>query len=141
MLTAFDLLLIAIAIVIAAAGFRKRWTVVKSGKPEELSRDLTGLIKYLFGHSRILKNRKAGWAHVFVFFGFFIPLAIIILSQFDFAMPVPVARLLSLSTELLGLAMLVGLIYFLVRRIAAGEDQAPKRTTLPVIILLFVIVT
>ena len=141
MLTAFDLLLIAIAIVIAAAGFRKRWTVIKSGRPEVLSRDLTGLIKYLFGHSKILKNRKAGWAHIFVFFGFFIPLAIIILSQFDFAMPVPVARMLSLTTELLGLAMLVGLIYFLVRRIGTDEDRAPKRTNLPVIILLFIIVT
>ena len=141
MLTAFDLLLIAIAIVIAAAGFRKRWMAIKSGRPEVLSRDLTGLIKYLFGHGRILKNRKAGWAHLFVFFGFFIPLALIILSQFDFAMPVPIARLLSLTTEVLGLAMLVGLIYFLIRRIGAGEDQAPKRTNLPVIILLFIIVT
>jgi Fe-S oxidoreductase/nitrate reductase gamma subunit len=141
LLTAFDLLLIAIAIVIAAAGFRKRWTVVKSGRPEVLSSDLPGLIKYLFGHDKILKNRKAGWAHIFVFFGFFVPLAIIILSQFDFAMPVPIARLLSLTTESLGLAMLVGLIYFLVRRIGTGEEQAPKRTIFPVIILLFIIVT
>lgn len=141
MLTAFDLLLIAIAIVAMAAGFRKRWAVVKSGRREELSRDLPGLAKYLLGHNKIMQNPKAGWAHIFVFFGFFIPLIVIVLSQFDFAMPVPVARLLSLTTELLGLAMLVGLIYFLMRRIGAGESKGPKRTTLPVIILLFIIVT
>ena len=92
MLTAFDMLLIAIAIVIMAAGFRKRWAVVKSGRPQKLSRDLPGLIRYLFGHDKILQNRKAGWAHLFVFFGFFIPLTIIILSQFDFALPLPIAR-------------------------------------------------
>ena len=141
MLTAFDLLLIAIAVVIMAAGFRKRWTVVKSGRPESLSRDLSGLIKYLFGHDKILRNRKAGWAHVFVFFGFFIPFVIIILSQFDFALPWPIARIMSLTTVFLGLAMLAGLIFFLVRRIGAAETRAPRRTTLPVVILLFIIVT
>ena len=141
MLTAFDLLLIAIAIVIMVAGFRKRWAIVQSGRPEKLSRDPLGLIQYLFGHHKILQNRKAGWAHLFVFFGFFIPLAIIILSQFDFALPVPVARLLSLLTEFLGLVMLVGLIYFLLRRFGASEPRAPKRTSFPVIVLLFIIVT
>jgi Fe-S oxidoreductase/nitrate reductase gamma subunit len=140
-LTAFDLLLIAIAIVIMAAGFRKRWAVVKSGRPESLSGDLWGLVKYLFGHEKILQNRKAGWAHVVIFFGFFIPLVIIVLSQFDFALPMPIARLLSLTTEMLGLAMLVGLFYFLVRRIGTVDGNAPKRTTLPVIILLFIIIT
>jgi Fe-S oxidoreductase/nitrate reductase gamma subunit len=135
------MLLIAIAIVIMAAGFRKRWSVVQLGRQERRSRDPLGLIKYLFGHNKILQNRKAGWAHLFVFFGFLIPLLVIILSQFDFAMPVPVARLLSLLTELLGLAMLAGLVYFLLRRIGAAETGAPKRTIFPVLLLLFIIVS
>ena len=141
MLTAFDLLLIAIAIVIMVAGFRKRWTAVQLGRPEKLSRDPLGLIQYLLGHSKILQNRKAGWAHLCVFFGFLIPLVIIILSQFDFVMPVPVARLLSLLTDLLGLAMLVGLVYFLLRRFGVAEPRAPQRTIFPVMALLFIIVT
>jgi Fe-S oxidoreductase/nitrate reductase gamma subunit len=141
LLTAFDLLLIAIAIVVMAAGFRKRWTVVQSGRQERISRDPLGLIKYLFGHDKIMQNRKAGWAHLFVFFGFLIPLVVIILAQFDFAMPVPVARLLSLLTELLGLVMLVGLLYFLLRRIGADEPRAPQRTIFPVVVLLFIMVT
>ena len=141
MLTAFDLLLIAIAIVIMAAGFRKRWAVVQLGRPEKISRDPLGLIKYLFGHNKILQNRKAGWAHIFVFFGFFVPLAIIVLSQFDFALPVPVALGLSLLTELLGLAMLAGLIYFLARRIGAAAPLAPKRAIFPATVLLFIIIT
>jgi len=141
LLTAFDLLLIAIAILIMATGFRKRWTAVQLGRPERLARDPLGLIKYLFGHDKIMQNRKAGWAHLLVFFGFFIPLVVIILSQFDFVMPVPVARLLSLLTELLGLAMLVGLVYFLLRRFGVAEPRAPKRTIFPVMVLLFIIVT
>ena len=141
MLTAFDLLLIAIAIVVMAVGFRKRWTVVQLGRPERISRDPLGLIKYLFGHNKIMQNPKAGWAHLFVFFGFLIPLVVIILAQFDFALPLAVARLLSLLTELLGLAMLVGLLYFLLRRIGAGEPRAPQRTKFPVVVLFFIIVT
>jgi Fe-S oxidoreductase/nitrate reductase gamma subunit len=135
------MLLIAIAIVIMAAGFRKRWSVVQLGRQEKRSRDPLGLIKYLFGHNKILQNRKAGWAHLFVFFGFLIPLLVIILSQFDFAMPVPVARLLSLLTELLGLAMLAGLVYFLLRRIRAAEPHTPQRIIFPVLLLFFIIVT
>ena len=141
MLTAFDMLLITIAIVVMAAGFRKRWSIVQLGRPERISRDLLGLIKYLFGHDKIMQNRKAGWAHLLVFFGFLIPLVVIILAQFDFAMPVAVARLLSLLTELLGLAMLVGLLYFLLRRIRSGEPRAPKKTIFPMVLLLFIIVT
>ncbi|MEN8692044.1 MAG: (Fe-S)-binding protein [Desulfobacterales bacterium] len=141
MLTAFDLLLIAIAIVIMVAGFRKRWAAVQLGRPEKLSRDPLGLIQYLLGHGKILQNRKAGWAHLCVFFGFLIPLVVIILSQFDFVMPVPVARLLSLLTDLLGLAMLVGLVYFLLRRFGVAEPRAPQRTIFPVMALLFIIVT
>jgi Fe-S oxidoreductase/nitrate reductase gamma subunit len=141
LLTAFDLLLIAIAIVVMAAGFRKRWAIVQLGRQERISRDPLGLIKYLFGHDKIMQNRKAGWAHLLVFFGFLIPLLVIILAQFDFAMPVPVARLLSLVTELLGLAMLAGLLYFLLRRIGANEPRAPQRTIFPVAVLIFIIVT
>ena len=141
MLTAFDLLLIAIAIVVMAVGFRKRWTVVQLGRPERISRDPLGLIKYLFGHNKIMQNPKAGWAHLFVFFGFLIPLVVIILAQFDFALPLAVARLLSLLTELLGLAMLVGLLYFLLRRMGADEPRAPQRTKFPVVVLFFIIVT
>jgi Fe-S oxidoreductase/nitrate reductase gamma subunit len=88
-----------------------------------------------------MQNRKAGRAHLFVFFGFLIPLLVIILAQFGFVMPVAVARLLSLLTELLGLAMLAGLLYFLLRRIGAGEPRAPKKTIFPMGVLLFIIVT
>ena len=141
MLTAFDLLLIAIAIVIMAAGFRKRWAVVQLGRQERLGRDPLGLIKYLFGHDKIMQNRWAGWAHLLVFFGFFIPLVVIILAQLNFAMPVAVARSLSLLTELLGLAMLVGLLYFLLRRIGAADPRAPRITIFPVAVLLFIVVS
>jgi Fe-S oxidoreductase/nitrate reductase gamma subunit len=141
LLTAFDLLLISIAIVVMAVGFKKRWAVVQLGRQERLARDPVGLIKYLFGHDKIMQNRKAGWAHLFVFFGFLIPLVVIILAQFDFAMPLPIARLLSLLTELLGLAMLAGLLYFLLRRIGATKPRAPQRTIFPMAVLLFIVVT
>ncbi|UCD78792.1 MAG: (Fe-S)-binding protein [Desulfobacterales bacterium] len=141
MLTAFDLLLIAGAIFIMVAGFRKRWAVLQLGRQERPRRDPVGLIKYLFGHDRILQNRKAGWAHLAVFFGLLIPLLVIMLAQFDFTMPAVIALLLSLAAELLGLAMLAGLMYFLLRRLGSTEPRAPQKTILPVVVLLFAVVT
>ena len=141
MLTAFDLLLIAIAIVIMVAGFRKRWTVLQLGRKMPRSRDLMGLVKYLLGHDNILQNRYTGLAHLAVFFGFLIPLVIIILAQFDFALPLPVARILSLLTDLLGLAMAVGLVFFLLRRIRSTASQPSPRKVFPVVVLLIILMT
>jgi Fe-S oxidoreductase/nitrate reductase gamma subunit len=141
LLTAFDLLLIAIAIVIMAAGFKIRWAVLQLGRKKPQSRDLQGLVKYLLGHDKILQSRYTGLAHLAVFFGFLIPIVIIILAQFDFAIPLPFARLLSLLTDLLGLAMAVGLVFFLLRRIRSTTVQPSPRTVFPVVVLLIILIT
>ena len=141
MLTAFDLLLIAIAIVIMVAGFKKRWAVLQLGREKPQSKDLLGLVKYLLGHDKILQNRYTGLAHLAVFFGFLIPFVIIILAQFDFAIPLPVARILSLLTDLLGLAMAVGLVFFLLRRIRSTAAQPSPQTVFPAVVLLIILIT
>ena len=95
-----------------------------------------------------------------IFWGFVLPLLIIILVQLGLTLPLILARLLSLLQEAAGVAMLAGTLYLLKRRIEleygdgakekqgrAGEIAAlngsggVKRVLFPMIILLIVLVS
>ncbi len=141
LLTAFDLLLIGIAITIMLVGLSRRCSSWRNGRAEDRPGDWAGLIGYLFGHKKILKNRNAGIAHLILFWGFVIPLLIIILAQFGFTVPLIPARFLSLLTDILGIALLVGALFFLARRIKSRDPGAPKRTIFPLFILLIILIT
>jgi len=140
-LTVFDILLIAGAVVVMAAGIRQRWLLVQQGRPARASRNPAGLIRYLFSHDKIRQIRTAGWAHLLVFFGFLVPMVVVIAAQFGFTLPFAVAHLLSLGIELIGLAMLSGLLYLLIRRFGATKSPAPQKTLVPMVLLLFIVVT
>ncbi|GAG27342.1 unnamed protein product, partial [marine sediment metagenome] len=52
------------------------------GREENRSGDLAGLFAYILGHKKILKNPGPGRAHLMLFWGFTVPLIVIILAQF-----------------------------------------------------------
>ena len=141
MLTAFDLLLIGIAIIIMSVGLTKRWSAWRMGQDEDRTGDWVGLIGYILGHKKILENRYAGVAHLILFWGFVIPLLIVILAQFRFTMPLMFARVLSLIGDILGIAMLAGVVFFLIRRIQSSVPEAPKRTIFPMVVLLIILLS
>ena len=80
-------------------------------------------------------------AHLFLFWGFVIPLIAIILAQFNFSLPRPVAQLTSLFLDLLGAALLAGTLWFLFRRINHPDFPISWRTALPLVLLLIILVT
>lgn len=141
MLTAFDLLLIGTAIIIMSVGLARRWSALRMGQDKGRTGDWAGLIGYLLGHRKILENRYAGIAHLILFWGFVIPLLIVILGQFRFTMPFMLARVLSLIGDILGIAILVGLVFFLIRRIQSIGPEAPKRTIFPMVVLLVIVLS
>ncbi len=67
-------------------------------------------------HRRILQDRYPGMIHLFIFLGFMVPLIIIIITQFTFTLPSLLARLLSLSLDIIGLAAFVFLFLAMYRR-------------------------
>jgi Fe-S oxidoreductase/nitrate reductase gamma subunit len=141
LLTAFDITLIGIAIIIMSAGLARRWSAWRMGKPEERPGDWAGLIGYILGHKKILANRYAGVAHIFLFWGFVIPLLIAIMAQFRFTMPLVVARVLSLISDIVGIAIAVGLVFFLIRRMQSNGAEGPKRTIIPMLVLLIIVLS
>ncbi len=141
MLTALDLLLFCIAIGIMVKGFSKRRSAWRIGRKEQRRGDLVGLFGYLLGNRKILKKRIPGSAHVLVFWGFAVPLAVVVLAHLGFTIPPIQAGILSLFLDILGMAFLTATIYLLVRRIKSTDPRGPKKTLLPLFILLFILVT
>jgi Fe-S oxidoreductase/nitrate reductase gamma subunit len=141
LLTAFDILLIGLALVIMVRGLSRRWSSWRMGQEENRSGDWAGLFTYIMGHKKILKNRNPGIAHLIVFWGFMIPLLIIIIAQFNFTIPPIPAQILSLLTDILGIALLAGTMFFLIRRIRSTRQGGPKNAIFSLFILLLVLVT
>ena len=102
------------------------------GREENRSGDWKGLFKYILGHAKILKKPGPGRAHLMLFWGFTVPMIVIILAQLGFTIPIIPARLLSLLADLLGIALLAGTLFFLVKR---------KRSFVPLFLFLFILLT
>jgi len=141
LLTAFDILLTGLALVIMVWGLSRRWSAWRMGQEENRSGDWAGLFTYIMGHKKILKNRNPGIAHLIVFWGFMIPLLIIIMAQFNFTIPPVPAQILSLLTDILGIALLAGTVFFLIRRIRSTRQGGPKNAIFSLFILLLVLIT
>ncbi len=141
MLSAFDILLICVALILMIAGLSRRWSAWRAGRWEGHSGDWAGLIIYLLGHGKILRVLGRGIAHLIVFWGFLVPLIVIILAQFAFRLPPVPSQMLSLLMDVLGIGLLAGTLFFLIRRIVSRDPLGPKRTVVPLIILLGILLT
>ena len=141
LLTAFDLLLIGISLMVFLAGLEKLKRSWRMGRKEACRRDLKGFLGYLLGHGKILQNPRTGMAHLLVFWGFLFSLLMGILPQFGLSLPLLFAGCLSLLSDLVGAGLLLGLLYFLTRRIKSDARTGPRRVILPVALLLVIVLS
>jgi Fe-S oxidoreductase/nitrate reductase gamma subunit len=141
LLTSFDLLLVALAFFIMAFGLSRRWSLWRKKKPAGISGDWQSLMSALLAQREILRRPSVGGAHLAVFWGVVIPLIVIILAQFSFSIPQAPAKLLSLIQDLAGMALLIGTLLLLVRRMGSSDDLGPSRTLLPMILFLIILVS
>ena len=138
----FDILLIIFAFIILIKGLSLRWSLWKKKKDPTISGDLGRVTDYLVKHTEIRKRPAVGAAHMALFWGFFLPVIIIITAQFGFfSIPKAPALLLSLLQDMTGIAMLAGILYLFFRRIQSGETDGPKRTIIPMFILLIILLS
>ncbi len=141
LLTSFDLLLIAAAFLIMAVGLARRWSLWRTKKPAGISGDWQGLKTSLLLHRGILRRPSVGGAHLAAFWGVLIPLIVIILVQFGFIIPQAPAKLLSLVQDLAGIALLIGTLFLLFRRLGSTDAEGPSRTMVPMVLLLVILVS
>ena len=141
LLTSFDLLLIALALLIMTAGLARRWSLWRKKKPAGVSGDWGGLTDSLLKHRDLLKRPSVGTAHLAAFWGVVIPLVVIIAAQFGFIIPQAPADLLSLIQDVAGIVLLTGVLYFMFRRLASAESEGPSRTLAPMVLLLVIVLS
>ena len=139
LLTSFDLLLIAAAFLIMVVGLARRWSLWRTKKPADISGDWQGLKTSLIAHRDILRRPSVGGAHLAAFWGVVIPLIVIILAQFGFVIPQAPAKLLHLVQDLAGIALLIGTLFLLVRRLGSTDAEGPTRTMVPTVLLLVIL--
>lgn len=137
MITVLDSVLVVVAILVMTAGFAQRRLARLPNKNGDISGDLSGLLAYLFGHKKILRNPGPGLAHLILFLGFVLPLIVVILAQFPFVVAPQAAAVLSLILDVLGVLVIVALFFFLARRLKkSADDFAPRRVIVPLVIIL-----
>ncbi len=141
LLTSFDTLLVATVFIIMIRGLLRRWSIWRKKKQNNVSGCWRGIAEYLVKHAEILKRPHVGMAHIAVLWAFVLPMLVIILAQLGFSIPGIPAYILSLIQEAAGAVMLAGVIYLLIRRIGLRDAQGPKKTLLPILVLLIVLVS
>ena len=131
MLSYLDALLIIVALAVFIGGvlqIRQEWRIGNradlKGRPR--AKRFMFVCQYLLSHRRILRSRAKGISHLFVFWGFSIPLIIVALSQFNPHLNAWTAIFFTLVLDLVGALALAGTVYLLLKKYRPRDHQAPS---------------
>jgi Fe-S oxidoreductase/nitrate reductase gamma subunit len=142
MIKTIDIFLILIALAVLFWGVSRRFRLWRIGQTENRSDRMGFRIKSFIRegllHSRILQDLFPGTIHLFIFFGFLLPLLVILAAQFMFTLPLILARILSLLLDLIALAALIALLLAVYRRYVKRLDRLDN-TPDDLVSLLFIL--
>ena len=144
MIKTFDIFFILLALVIFSWGFYKRTRNWRIGVSDNRSDKIWFRIKSFLVdgiiHRRILQDLYPGSIHLLLFLGFLVPFSVIIVTQFMFTLPPLLARILSLSLDIIALAAVAGLILAMYRRYVTRPSRLDNQPSdLAVLILILII--
>lgn len=144
MVKTFDIFFILLALVIFSWGVNKRIRNWRIGKSDKRSGNMWQRIKSFLVdgiiHRRILQDRYPGSLHLLLFLGFLVPFSVIIVTQFMFTLPPLLARILSLSLDIIALAAVTGVILAMYRRYVTRPSRLDNQPSdLAVLILILII--
>jgi Fe-S oxidoreductase/nitrate reductase gamma subunit len=144
MLKTLDIFVILLTLVLLVSGLRRRirlWTVGRAFDSEGVNwKKIKSLLVEGVAHRRILRDKYPGFLHLFLFLGFIFPLLIIIFTQIRFSIPRFLANLLSLTLDMVAVAVIVSLGLFFFRRTITRPSRLDNRPEdLAVLLLLLAI--
>jgi Fe-S oxidoreductase/nitrate reductase gamma subunit len=147
MIKAVDLFFVLLALGIFSWGLRKRFRLWQIGREENRFDKMSSRLKFLLiegiAHARILEDLYPGLIHLFLFLGFLVPFAVMVITQFVFTLPSIPSRLLSLALDLIGLAAILSLLLAMYRRYLTRPSRLDNQREdfLALILLLFIVLT
>jgi Fe-S oxidoreductase/nitrate reductase gamma subunit len=147
MLSSLDFFFILITLILFIYGIYKRTRLWRIGKPENRSDRKRERFQRLWRDGilqiKILSERTPGLMHVFLFWGFLIPLVIIILLnlRLDLYLPQWLAAVISVILDLCGIAALIGIAIAFYRRYIQKLEQLDRQVEDAIVLgFLFIIV-
>jgi Fe-S oxidoreductase/nitrate reductase gamma subunit len=120
MFSLLDLLLILVALAVCCYGVYGHVCLWLAGQPERrglsLGKGIWFALRYGLFQRYFLKESYPGVMHLLMVVGFFIPLAVIMVTQWPFTLPLTFGTVFAFLLDIIGLAALVGCCLAIVRR-------------------------
>ena len=120
MFSLLDLLLILVALAVCCYGVYDHVRLWMVGQPERrglsLGKGIWFAFRYGLFQRYFLKESYPGIMHLLMLVGFCIPLAVIIVTQWPFTLPLTFGTVFAFLLDIIGLAALVGCCLAIVRR-------------------------
>ena len=131
MLNALDFALVLAVLAVVAGGLAYKARRIALGAPEDRSGDLRErmgrLCRAVWAHARILRDRPEGRHHLFLFYAFAVPLAVILVVQVAFRLPAVLAFPAAFVLDVVGCLGLYGTWRLYVRRYGERPDRLDNR--------------
>ena len=131
MISLLDILFILATLVICCYGIYKHVRLWAAGKQEERGGSLVvriwSAIRYGFVQKYFVKESYPGIMHLFIVVGFCIPLAVVVITQYPFTLPVIFGNIFSSALDIIGLCALAGCLLAMVRRYVLKPDRLDNK--------------
>ncbi len=122
MLNSLDLLFISLTFLVFIIGFfikAKRWKRgQESDRFKNFYESFFSALERIFSHGDLLREKKMGFFHLFLFYLFIVALILILIFHLPIKTPSVIANIQSIVLDLCALIALIGIIYFYYRRIS-----------------------
>jgi len=121
--------------------FRLWRTGVQDDRSDRMGYRLKTLITEGIAHRSLLRDPFPGTLHLFIFFGFLIPLLVIFIVQFMFTLPLPLSNIVSLLLDIVGFAAFISILLVLYRRYITRPPRLSNTADdLAALLLLLIII-
>jgi Fe-S oxidoreductase len=141
MLTLFDPILIAAALLVFFLGMNRLKKLRKSGRTESVSTDIIRLLTDIFTHKRIIERPVAGFFHLVLFYGFCLFLLVTLIGQTGLILPLFLSQILSFLLDMTGILMLGSTFFFIYRFVSGPGDDKNFSKLVMTILVAGIIVT
>jgi len=127
MISLLDILYIVIALSLFCYGIYSHIRLWLVGQEERrggsMGRRIWSAVRYGIVQRYFFKEFYPGLMHLFVLIGFCIPLAVIIIVQYPFSLPLTFGKYFSCALDLIGLCAVVGCLLAIFRRYLVKPDR------------------
>ena len=145
MIQTIDIFFILCVLVVFFWGTNRHFRVWRTGVQDDRSDRMGYRLKTLITegitHRSILRDPFPGTLHLFIFFGFLIPLLVIFIVQFMFTLPLPLSNIVSLLLDIVGFAAFISILLVLYRRYITRPPRLSNTSDdLAALLLLLIII-